>query len=309
MSEGPFGQQTGLRRINPGDTVRINKPTGSYGLVTQLRGRRAYVTYHYGLDVHGEQVTANGAVMCEELVHVTREEFDQVANGRAFSKTTIVDGDRPTPPRLAEHEALEVAVPVPLLPAPDPARGGLPDRGETARSQPTKRLAPPGRNLPTEGWSVLQAWVFRVPPRGQGTLLTGIRGCDLAPKNPCTTQEPNGCSSGESTPERHLVAFLRWCVLNPADPREVDVPGGWFQSRPPGTWKPSQLGHYPLHWYGHLMHCFEVVGFWHPKDEVALVAQDIYVRLAKNLHLEPENSAACFARLTEDRLAAGTVVS
>jgi hypothetical protein len=32
--------------------------------------------------------------------------------------------------------------------------------------------------------SVLQDWVQELPLRAQGTLLTGIRGCDVAPKLP-----------------------------------------------------------------------------------------------------------------------------
>src|SRR3954454_21414152 len=103
--------------------------------------------------------------------------------------------------------------------------------------------------------SVLQPWVAELPLRAQGTLLTGIRGCDLAPKMLSSIDEAHGCSTGECSAERHLVAFLRYCVLVPADIREVDIPGAWFQSDPPTDWKPSQFGHYPLHWFSHLMHC------------------------------------------------------
>jgi hypothetical protein len=136
--------------------------------------------------------------------------------------------------------------------------------------------------------SVLQDWVMELPLRHQGTLLTGIRGCDLAPKDPVTICEDNGCSTGEDTPERSLSAFLRYCVLNAADPREIGYPGAWFQSYPPLDWKPSQLGHYPLHWYSHLMHCFEIVAYKHPNPELAHSANLIYDRLVRNLHLNRE---------------------
>lgn len=157
--------------------------------------------------------------------------------------------------------------------------------------------------------SVLQDWVMQLPLRYQGTLLTGIRSCDLAPKNPVSVVECNGCSTGEDTAERQLSAFLRWCVLNPADPREVDIPGAWFKSTPPAEWKPSQLGHYPLHWYSHLMHCFEVVGYCHPDDAVREQCHEIYCRLAKNLHLNPETRIQMHERLVEDRMISGQVVS
>lgn len=158
--------------------------------------------------------------------------------------------------------------------------------------------------------SVLQDWVMELPLRAQGTILTGIRGCDLAPKNPYTIVEGTGCSTGESTPERHLVAYLRFLCLNPADPREVDIPGAWFQSQPPEKWKPSQFGHYPQHWYAHLMHCFEVVAYLRPgNDEHTDRTLGIYIRLAHNLHLNPETKEQMLERLTEDRFTKGTVVS
>lgn len=159
-----------------------------------------------------------------------------------------------------------------------------------------------------EPWRVVQSWVDALPRRAQGTLMTGIRGCDTAPKNPLTIVEQAGCSTGEDTAERRLSAFLRFCVLNPCDPREVDHPGGWFRSAP-GEFKPSQFGHYPLHWYSHLMHCFEVVGYYHPDTEVSLQARAVYRRLAKNLHLTPETKPEMVARLTEDRVASGAIVS
>lgn len=157
--------------------------------------------------------------------------------------------------------------------------------------------------------SVLQDWVMGLPLRAQGTILTGIRGCDLAPKMPDCIDERYGCSTGEGSDERQLIAFYRWCVLNPADIREVDIPGSFFQSKPPMNWKPSQFGHYPLHWYTHLMHCFEVVGYCHPSLGTREVADGIYRRLVGSLHLYPETQDEMMERLTEDRIAAGTVVS
>lgn len=146
--------------------------------------------------------------------------------------------------------------------------------------------------------SVLQDWVMKLPLRAQGTLLTGIRGCDLAPKIP----------GQADSAERQLVAFLRYCVMHPADPREVDIPGAFFQSKPPTRWKPSQFGHYPQHWYAHLMHCFEVVGYC-ARAPLCDEAHLIYKRLVSNLHLFPESKSGMMARFTEDRIANDTVVS
>ena len=157
--------------------------------------------------------------------------------------------------------------------------------------------------------SVLQPWVATLPLRAQGTLLTGVRGCDLAPKMLDCIDERYGCSTGEGSAERQLVAFFRYCIMNPADPREVDIPGAFFRSRPPENWKPSQFGHYPEHWYAHIMHCFEVVGYCSPSVECRTAALAIYERMVRNLHLNPETRDQMMERLCEDRITAGTVVS
>jgi hypothetical protein len=147
--------------------------------------------------------------------------------------------------------------------------------------------------------SVLQDWVMELPLREQGTLLTGVRGCDLAPKTPATTRSA----------ERSLIAFLRYCVLNPADVREVDIVGSFFRSLAPADWKASEFGHYPLHWYSHVMHCFEVVAYRHPGADIAADALKIYTRLVRGLHLNVETKEQMIARLSEDRIASGEVVS
>lgn len=146
--------------------------------------------------------------------------------------------------------------------------------------------------------SVLQDWVMTLPLREQGTLLTGVRGCDDTPKLPL-----------DST-ARSLVCYLRWTFMNPADPREVDIePGAFFSSKPPTKWKASELGHLPQHYYSHLMHCFEVVGHRHPNPATANICREIYWKLVHSLHLIPETKYEMIQRLSEDRIATGEVVS
>lgn len=152
------------------------------------------------------------------------------------------------------------------------------------------------------GTGVLQPWVTELPLRYQGTLLTCVRGCDLEPKQ----WTAMGFSD---SPGRRLTAFLRWCFMVPADPREIDIPGAFFQSRPPVPFKPSEFGHLPLHWYTHAMHSLEVIAYAHPVHEVAVQAYELYARMAHGLHLPVESRENMHARLTEDRLANNTVVS
>lgn len=145
--------------------------------------------------------------------------------------------------------------------------------------------------------SVLQDWVMELPLRHQGTLIAGIRGCDIVPKSPYN-----------SIP-RQLSAYLRYVVLVPADDREIGVPGAFMQANPPYDWRGSDLGHLPEHFYSHLMHAYEIVGYEHPDEKVRKRCNFMYRTLVENLHLSPESREAMNERLTEDRIASGNVVS
>ena len=145
--------------------------------------------------------------------------------------------------------------------------------------------------------SVLKDWAMELPLRHQGVLLGAVRGCDLTPKNP------------QDSSERQLVAYLRWIVFNPADEREVGIPGAYMQSEPPLHWKPSEFGHYPQHWYAHLMHAYQIVGYCHPDSSIGINGMIIYKRFVNGLHLNIETDLQMYRRLTEDRVANGTVVS
>ena len=141
---------------------------------------------------------------------------------------------------------------------------------------------------------------MELPLREQGVMISAIRGCDVAPKP---------VHPGMGGIERHLSAYLRYLVLNAADPREIDVPGAFMRSDAPVDFKPSALGHLPLHFYSHLMHGFQVISDRHPVAEIRLATQHVYEAMVHCLHLEPESSATMRHRLSEDRFLAGTVVS
>jgi hypothetical protein len=98
--------------------------------------------------------------------------------------------------------------------------------------------------------------------------------------------------------------------MNPADPREVDrQEGAFFMSTPPYPFKPSQFGHLPQHWYSHIMHALEIIGYHHPDPAVSDKSNELYASMAHNMHLNVETKEQQWTRLTEDRIATGTVVS
>ena len=151
--------------------------------------------------------------------------------------------------------------------------------------------------------SVLQDWVMELPLREQGTLLTCVRGCDVEPK----TWTQTGVAY---SPGRRLTAFIRWCFMVPADPREVDSQEGAFMmSSPPSPFKASEFGHLPQHWYAHAMHAIEVIAARHPNNDIQDIAEEIYSKMVHNMHLNGETRAQMIKRLYEDRVSNGTVVS
>ena len=151
--------------------------------------------------------------------------------------------------------------------------------------------------------SVLQDWVMKLPLRHQGTLLTAVRGCDFETKQ--WSSIGVAYSSG-----RRITAFVRYCFMNPADCREIDAEeGAFFMSTPPTSFKPSEFGHLPEHWYAHIMHALEIIGYKHPNLQLRAVADSLYRKMVGNLHLNPETEQQMDSRLTEDRILKGTVVS
>lgn len=146
--------------------------------------------------------------------------------------------------------------------------------------------------------SVLQMWVMKLPLRTQGTVLTGVRGCDLTPKYPL-----DSC-------ERNLTAFIRYAIMNPFDDREIDKePGCFMQSRINfDIFKPSKFGEYPLHYVMHLIHTLEVIAFYSPVDNVAKDAWQAYHKFVISFHLNPETFEQMTARLNEDRLKNNSIV-
>lgn len=156
--------------------------------------------------------------------------------------------------------------------------------------------------LPNREVSVLQDWVTKLQLREQGTLLTAVRGCDDEPKQWTAT-------GFAESPGRRLTAFIRWCFMNPADAREIDIPGAFFQSSPPDPFRPSEFGHLPQHWYAHAMHALEIIAYRHPNWNTKSIAFDLYARMVYNLHLNVETADEMEHRLGDDRIKKGQVVS
>jgi hypothetical protein len=137
-----------------------------------------------------------------------------------------------------------------------------------------------------------------LPLREQGVLVVALRGCDSAPKFPL------------DSPERRMTAAIRYAVCHPADEREVDLVIGGFMTRNiPADVRLAMLEHYPQHWVGHVIHATQVLGYRHPDKGIAAVWLELYTRFCQSLHVVPESLDNMVARLSEDRVNLGKVVS
>ncbi len=143
---------------------------------------------------------------------------------------------------------------------------------------------------------VLRPWVRSLPLRLQGVLLTGIRGCDGAPKEDSS---------------KNLNRMIRRAVLNPADERETVKQGGFFGYSPTALEESlaqdffHSLDQYPLHYIVHLMHSCEVIGYMHPDANISSFFKLCYDLFCLTLHVKPENKSQMLERLTEDRISKG----
>lgn len=73
----------------PGDTFRINAPSGSVGIIermTDYSPYQFYVCFIYGVDVRGEPIRATATTRITEMVPITRESFEAYTRKRAWTK-------------------------------------------------------------------------------------------------------------------------------------------------------------------------------------------------------------------------------
>lgn len=153
--------------------------------------------------------------------------------------------------------------------------------------------------------SVLQEWVGDLSMMQQTVLLTAIRGPDGLPKY---------------GPVKMLTRWFRRCILYSAmdgkiftDPQERG--GGSFTGPSvtyvagddSGLWEPlmdevvdgfMQLEDtIPHHFYLHLVHAVEILGYKHPDKRIRFWWNGLYLRLVHAFHLHPEAESELDARL------------
>jgi hypothetical protein len=152
---------------------------------------------------------------------------------------------------------------------------------------------------------VLQKWAAKLPFMQQAVLLAAVRG-------------PDGVDRSHKS--KWLVKYYRRCLLYSAfDSMQAGRPvaildphhpgGGSFTGPLPDGWTLEGAvkayidarDELPAHYQGHMMHAVEVMGYKHSSLSVRAEWYDVYLRLAKGLHLNPETEEQMDFRLGDKK--------
>lgn len=159
---------------------------------------------------------------------------------------------------------------------------------------------------------VIQSWVHRLSFMQQTVLIEVTRG-------------PDGLTKYHKS--KYLLRWYRRCLLLAAFERRVlETPyeegggsftgpsygsGGAFYYDPNAPWEtPMQelvsevirgADEMPHHFYRHMMHAFEIMGYKHPDERIREFWLAVYLRLSRDLHLNPETEAQLDKRLGDSR--------
>lgn len=138
--------------------------------------------------------------------------------------------------------------------------------------------------------NVLQAWVNTLGLRHQGTLLSGVRGCDTVSKNHPTKLIIRAfradCLRSYCGDASKAKTFIR-----PMSPEEfIDMVTPVLDS----------LDELPSHYLSHFMHSIQIVAFFHPDVTRRSLWNMLYLRICKRLHLNPETVDQLNQRLNVD---------
>ena len=145
--------------------------------------------------------------------------------------------------------------------------------------------------------SVLQDWVQELSFMQQSVLISAVRG-------------PDGFHKDSGV--KPIMRWFRRCILISAfDRKALDDPfhpgGGSFTG--PLTKKPEEhaedyfrlMDSIPIHFFLHLMHAAEIVGYKHPNKEIREFWYEFYLNCVNKMHLMPETEEMLDTRLGDNK--------
>lgn len=133
--------------------------------------------------------------------------------------------------------------------------------------------------------SVVNAWLSDCCTlKMQTVLLTSFRGCDGAHKD----------DYGKT-----FTRIMRATILKNADPSTTFFPATVKVQQDQFNVFFNDMDHYPVHWFMHLLHAAEIVGYKSPDIELSVFWMEFYLRGCHELHLNPETIEQLDKRLAD----------
>lgn len=132
--------------------------------------------------------------------------------------------------------------------------------------------------------TVTQNWMNEIPIRMQSTLILALRGPD-------THNTPN---------IKSIARWLRGIAFKPGNPHNVAEFMGHFPERIVEKGPTAkELEFCSQHYYSHLLHALEVVGYRHPDAVIRSFAWDMFSDMCSLLHLPVESKSDFEYRLRQ----------
>lgn len=138
--------------------------------------------------------------------------------------------------------------------------------------------------------SIIQDWAAKLGLRHQGVLVSAIRGCDSAEREDAS---------------KYLVRTYRGILLK-SHCGDISKAASFMIPYNPKMWHAYQMqflasiDHYPNHWILHWLHACEIVGYKHDQGQIRVAFYQLYAKLVRKFHLNPETESQLDHRLNAD---------
>jgi hypothetical protein len=129
--------------------------------------------------------------------------------------------------------------------------------------------------------SVTLPWVQDLPFKMQSVLFSGMRGPD----------------TGDL---RGIKAIVRW--LRPVTQHNADTSSDYMRVHPMPAWEEVRKElecECTVHYFGHLLHTFQIIAYYHPSAAAQIPAYDMYSKMCELLHLKMESKEDMIERLQD----------
>jgi hypothetical protein len=138
---------------------------------------------------------------------------------------------------------------------------------------------------------VVQPWLSELTMKQQTVLLTSFRGCDGIRKDDYG---------------KKFTRLMRATVLKNADVETTFFPDTEYIAANELDEFFTNMDHYPVHWFMHLLHAAEICGYKHPDKQTRLFWMRFYLRGTEELHVGMETEERLDSRLSDKFDGTGT---